>query len=254
MIDAHTHLFFNEFKDDFKNVVDRAREAGIQYLINVGTNDDTSLQAIELAQQYDFMYATVGVHPNEANNVKPHALVQFGEWLEEEPKVVAVGEIGLDYYRNTVPHAVQRETLIQFFGIAERHKRPIVLHIRDAYEDTIKILRDYFQPPIRGMAHCFSGTPDHMEELVQLGLYVSFAGPVTYPKNDTLREAARRCPVTRILVETDAPYLPPQSLRGKRNEPSYVLETARQIASLKGMSEEAFGKQMVENARHLFGF
>jgi TatD DNase family protein len=129
-----------------------------------------------------------------------------------------------------------------------------VLHSRDAYDDVIQMLKDFFPPPIRGMAHCFSGTPDHMEQMVHLGLHVSFAGPVTYKKNDALREAVQSCPLNRILTETDAPYLPPQSMRGKRNEPMFMVETVKQIADLKGIDPDELGNQTLRNAEHLFGF
>ena len=253
LIDAHTHLHFPDFQNDLEEVMDRAEKAGVRYFINTGTNNETSWQAIELARKYPRMYAAVGVHPHESHKVPPHELAEFDELLKD-PKVVAVGEIGLDYFRNLSPAASQRQTLINFFKMAERYQKPIVLHIRDAYDDMIQMLRDFFKLPIHGMSHCFSGTAEQMEQLVHLGLHISFAGPVTYPKNDALREAVRLCPLNRILVETDAPYLPPQSMRGKRNEPGFMVETARQIAEVKGLTLEKFSEQVLGNARHLFGF
>ncbi len=252
MIDAHTHLFFEQFQGDLENVVARAHDAGVHYFLNAGTTNDTSFQAIELSKKYESMYATVGIHPNDAHLATPEGLAEIEEWLTE-PKVVAIGEIGLDYYHKETSPTVQRQVLINFFKIAERHKRPMVLHIRDAYDDIIQMLRDFFHPPVSGMSHCFSGTIDHLEQLVHLGLHISFAGPVTYPKNDALREAAKLCPINRILVETDAPYLPPQPMRGKRNEPAFMKETASCLAAIKGMPLEEFGKKTLENARNLFG-
>lgn len=252
LVDAHTHLHFPEFKDDLEATIRRARDAGLQYLINVGTDNETSWQAVDLAKRYDFMYATAGVHPHEAGRMSRAALVEFDD-IVREPKVVGIGEVGLDYYRNLSPKNVQHDVLINFFKIAERFKKPLILHIRDAYDDAIKMLRDYFHPPIAGMAHCFSGNEKHLEELVQLGFYISYSGTVTYPKSDALRETVKLCPASRILVETDAPYLAPQPMRGKRNEPSFVLETAKRVAELKGMTADSLGEHVVENTRKLFG-
>ncbi len=252
LIDAHTHLHFPELESDLDGVLDRAQKAGVKYFINTGTNADTSWKAIQLAQKYPFIFAAIGIHPNESHHVPPNELADFDE-LIKEPKVVAVGEIGLDYYRNESPPATQRQVLTNFFKIAERYQKPIVLHIRDAYDDVIRMLRDFFKPPIRGMSHCFSGTLDQMDQLIHLGLHISFAAPVTYPKNDALREAAKLCPMHRIFVETDAPYLPPQSFRGKRNEPAYLIETAKKIAEVKQISLEELAGQVLGNARELFG-
>ena len=252
LLDAHTHLHFPDFTEGVDEILARAEKAGVKYFLNTGTNNPTSWQAIEFAKKYPNVYAAIGVHPNESYQVPPHELAEFDEMVQE-PKVVAIGEIGLDYYRNTSPPASQRETLTNFFKIAERYKKPIVLHIRDAYDDVIHMLKDFFKPPIHGMSHCFSGTLEHMEQLVQLGLHISFAAPVTYPKNDALREAVKLCPAHRIFVETDAPYLPPQSMRGKRNEPSYLVETAKQVADIKQMSLEDLSAQLLKNAHELFG-
>lgn len=252
MIDAHTHLFFPQFANEIDAIVKRAQDAGVKYFLNVGTTNDTSALCVELAKKYECMYATVGIHPTEAHMLNQENLVELENWLKE-PKVVGIGEVGLDFYHKEVTPAKQRETLISFFRVADRTKKPLILHIRDAYDDIIKMMKDYFHPPIPGMSHCFSGTPEHMMQLVQLGLHISFAGPVTYPKNAELREAARMCPLNRILVETDAPYLPPQSMRGKRNEPAFMRETALKVAEIKGMGLEEFSKQTLDNASRLFG-
>lgn len=254
MIDTHAHLYFPDFEKDMEVVLERAHQAGITHFINIGTNRDTSEQAIRLAKAHESMYAAVGIHPNEVGLMSQEDLPKFEEWVLEEPKVVALGEIGLDYYRNRAPEALQRQILINFFKMAERHKKPVVLHIRDAYEDVIRLVPDFFELPVRGVAHCFSGTPEDAEKMIQLGFHLSFAGQVTYPKNDLLREAVQICPPHRLMIETDAPYLPPQSVRGKRNEPCYIVETLRSVAELKQMSAEDLGRQVFENAKSLFGF
>lgn len=252
MIDSHAHLFFPDFEHDLGDVIHRAKESGIRYVINAGTNRDSSAAAVQLAKDYPGMFALVGVHPNEATLTTSEELGEFETWLDGEPKVLGIGEVGLDYYRKQVSTAIQRQTLINFLKIAERHQCPIVLHIREAYEDVIQIVRDSFYTPLRAVSHCFSGKPEDAERLIQLGFCLSFSGSVTYPKNDALRESVRLCPLTRLFVETDSPYLAPQAMRGKRNEPSFLLETMRQVAEIKELSLEALSRQMLANARGLF--
>src|SRR3989338_2096213 len=147
--------------------------------------------------------------------------------MAEHPKVVAIGEIGLDYYRNLSYQQIQKEVVVRFLELAKKKNLPIVLHIRDTYPEMIAILKENCEQPVKGVCHCFSGTRSHAEEMLRLGLYISFSGPVTYKKNDELREIAKMCPNDRILIETDAPYLPPEGFRGKRNEPAFLLKTAR---------------------------
>jgi len=251
LIDSHAHLQFPEFKTDYEDVIKRAQEAGVEYFLIPGTNNDTSWQAIEFAKKYDFCYAAVGIHPHEARRIPDKEMMEFEGWLKD-PKVVAVGEIGLDFYRNLASPVEQRQTLINFFTIAMRTKKPIILHVRDAYPDMIQILKDHMRQPVKGLIHCFSGTSQDLEQLVVLGLSISFSATVTYPKTVELREAVKICPLDRILIETDSPYLPPQSKRGKRNEPAYVAETAATIAEIKGISVEELGERTVKNFCSLF--
>lgn len=252
LVDTHIHLHFPEFQADFEQVIKRAKGAGVQFFIDVGTDLDSSKQAIAIAERYDFVYATVGIHPHDAKDAAPEDMRQLGE-LAKHPKVIAIGEVGLDFFRNLSPEPVQRELLIQFFDMAKQTNLPLVLHIREAYEATIELLKANFKSPIRAVSHCFSGTVEIMEALIQLGLFISFAGPVTYKKNDGLREAVKACPVDRILIETDAPFLAPQAHRGKRNEPAFLAETARWIADLKGISVTELGERTLKNSETLFG-
>jgi len=185
-------------------------------------------------------------------DAKPEDMREL-EVLAKHPKVVAIGEVGLDFYRNLSPEEIQKKLIVQFFEMAKRTHLPLVLHIREAYEAMIELLRRHFQPPIRAVSHCFAGSVEIMKTLLDLGLFISFAGPVTYKKNDALREAVRACPLDRILIETDAPFLAPQGSRGKRNEPGFIMETAQRIADLKGISLERLGEAVLRNAEILFG-
>jgi TatD DNase family protein len=252
LIDTHVHIHFPDFKGETDVFLDRARQAGVHAFVNVGTDVATSKEAIKIAEQHKFVFATVGIHPHDAKNASDEELQEI-ENLSKHEKVVAIGEVGLDYYKNHSPRDIQKKVLVAFFDMAKRTDLPLVLHIRDAYEEMIELLKAHFEPPIRAVSHCFSGTPEVMEELLALGLFISFAGPVTYKKNDALREAARLCPDDRIVVETDAPFLAPQAYRGKRNESSFMIETAKRIAELKGISLEEFGERSSRNAETLFG-
>ena len=278
LVDTHTHVHFPDFQGDFDQVLDRAQKAGVRFLVNVGTGLESSQKSIELAERFDFVYATVGVHPHDVESATPEDLRRLAG-LAKHKKVVAIGEVGLDFYspplnkpadppfylvekanlpssvadRNFSTRETQEKLLIQFFEMAKMTNRALGLHIREAFGEMIALLKTHFTPPIRAVSHCFSGTPEIMQKLVELGLYISFAGPITYKKNDTLREAAKRCPEDRILVETDAPFLAPQAWRGKRNEPAYLSETARTIAELRGVSLDRFSEMTLRNAERLFG-
>ncbi|MBI4368441.1 MAG: TatD family hydrolase [Candidatus Omnitrophica bacterium] len=251
-VDTHAHLHFPEFQSDFDQVMTRAQTAGVRFFVNVGTDLASSKQAIALAERFNFVYATVGIHPHDAQKATPEDMCELAG-LAKHPKVVAIGEVGLDFYRNLSPEAVQRKVVIQFFEMAKQANLPLVLHIRDAYEAMIELLKEHFQPPVRAVSHCFAGTRAVMEELLKLGLYISFAGPVTYKKNDALREVVSACPENRILLETDAPFLAPQAHRGKRNESAFMAETAGRVAELKRLSVDQLSTVTSQNAEALFG-
>ncbi len=250
-VDTHVHLHFPDFQVDFKEVVERARQAGVRFFVNVGTDLKSSREAIAIAEKYDFVYATVGIHPHDVERATPEDMCQLAG-LAKHPKVVAIGEVGLDFYRNLSPENVQRKLIVQFFEMAKQANLPLVLHIREAYEAMIELLNAHVTPPIRAVSHCFSGNREIMEILVELGLFISFAGPVTYKKNDALREAVQACPEDRLLIETDAPFLAPQAHRGKRNEPAFMMETARFIAELRGISIEKLSQIISRNSETLF--
>lgn len=251
LADTHVHLHFPEYDTDREAVIERARGAGVGLFINIGTDLGSSQDAAALARRYEFVYATVGIHPHDAKDAKEE---DFGglERLLHESKVVAVGEVGLDFFRNLSPPQTQRKVLSRFFEIHRKSRKPLILHVRDAYQEMKEQLLAEIGPAVEGVLHCYSADKETMKDFLDLGLYISFAGPLTYKKNDALREAFRACPLDRLLLETDAPFLPPQSKRGGRNESSYLLETAKLGAELRKTPLEELGAVTTANARRIF--
>ncbi len=250
--DTHVHLHFPDYEEDREEVIRRSREAGVEGFINVGTDVPSSNASLALAEKYDFIWATAGVHPHDVKDASPEVLADI-EKILENPKVVAIGEVGLDFFRDHSPHEKQKEILRKFMAMYRKTGKPLVLHCRDAYEDLIALLKEEAKPPFRGIIHCFSADKPVMTRLLDLGFHISFAGPLTYKKNDALREACQACPKDRLLLETDAPFLPPQSVRGKRNESSFMIETAKVAAEMQGMALPELGEQTSRNARQAFG-
>ena len=250
-IDTHVHLHFPDYEDELPEVLSRAKKAGVEFFINVGTDVESSEQSLALSEQNDFIFATAGIHPHDASKADASSFEALTEILQN-PRVVAIGEVGLDFYRDHSPHDVQKEVLRKFFAIHQKIKKPLVIHCRDAYEALLELLAAEMKPPYHGVMHCFSSDREMMMRFVDLGFYISFAGPLTYKKNDVLREACKACPMDRLLLETDAPFLPPQSMRGKRNEPAFLMETARTAAELHKVSLTKLADQTSANARKVF--
>jgi TatD DNase family protein len=250
LIDSHCHLDSNQFDPDREAVIERAQAAGITKMVAIGTgNGPPDLEAgIRLADKYDFFYATVGVHPHDASKEFDD---QHLSELARHPKVIAVGEIGLDYHYDFSPRETQREVFIRQMKIAAAAKKPIVIHTREAWDDTIATIRDHWNPALGGIMHCFSGTPEQAKQALDLGFYLSFGGIVTFPKALDIQESARACPADRILIETDAPYLAPVPKRGKRNEPAFMIETVRKLAQLRGVSEQSIAESTTANFHRL---
>jgi TatD DNase family protein len=246
LIDSHCHLDSDQFDQDRESVIERALAAGITNMVAIGTgNGPPDLEAgIRLADKYEAFYATVGVHPHDAS--KPFD-EQHLSALTQHPKVIAIGEIGLDYHYDFSPREAQREVFIQQMKIAATAKKPIVIHTREAWDDTISTIRDHWNPALGGIMHCFSGNPDQAKQALDLGFYLSFGGIVTFPKALEIQESARTCPADRILIETDAPYLAPVPKRGKRNEPAFMIETVRKLAQLRGVSEQSIAESTTTN-------
>ena len=252
LIDTHAHIHDPRFDADREAVIDRARSVGVEVMVTVGTDLENSRAAIALAEQHSCVYATVGVHPHEVKGLASEALTELSA-LARHPRVVAYGEIGLDYYYDYSPRDLQRERLRDQLEIARSLDLPLVLHTRDAQEDTLAILAaEWKDRP--GVFHCFTGDPTYATEALKLGFMVSFSGIVTFPKATELRRAVRVVPLDRLLVETDCPYLAPVPHRGQRNEPAYLPAVVKMIATEKNpVSFADIARVSADNARHLFG-
>lgn len=276
LIDVHTHTQFVAFKDDFKEVIQRALDAGI-WMVNVGTQKDTSLKAIKIANKYsEGVYATVGIHPihtdksfhdkqelggdDEFTSRGEEFDYEYYKKLVQDKKVVAIGECGLDYYHNRgnqilnlKSQKLQKETFISQVELACEVKKPLMIHCREAYEDLIEILNTKYEilntPP--GVMHFFSGTKEDAKKLLDMGFYFSFGGVITFTRD--YDEIVKMIPINRILSETDAPYVTPAPYRGKRNEPIYIIEVVKKLAEIKDVSFEETRERIFENARRVFG-
>jgi len=249
LVDSHCHLDNPQFDPDRDAVIERALSAGVERMVVIGTGDGPpDLEpGIRLADRYQSVYATVGVHPHDASKATLDTYKHLRELLKH-PKVVALGEIGLDYHYDHSPRDVQREAFLEQMLIAGEARKPIVIHTREAWEDTIALLEVYWKPTgLAGIMHCFSGGPTEAQRCLDLGFHLSFGGIVTFPKAADVQEAARSTPANRILVETDAPYLAPVPYRGKRNEPAFVAQTARKLAELRGVTPEEIARITTEN-------
>jgi TatD DNase family protein len=250
LIDSHAHIQLDRFDADREAVLERAQAAGVHAILVIGFDLETSRGAIELAEKYDQIYATVGMHPHDARDLDDETVRIFRD-LAAHPKVVALGEMGLDYYRDLSPRPIQKGAFERQLDLAEELNLPIVIHNREAYHDILPILGAR-RGKIRGVMHCFSGDVEIMHQSLALGFYIGIGGPVTYRKSDALQEVARKVPADALLVETDCPWLAPQFRRGKRNEPAYVRATAEKIAGLRGISLEAIGEMTTQNFEDLF--
>lgn len=240
LIDSHCHLDSADFNEDREAVIERALAAGIDHLMAIGTgNGPPDLEAgVRLADRYPAFYATAGVHPHDAAKARPDDFKRLAELLAN-PKVLAVGEIGLDYHYDFSPRDVQKSVFIEQMAIAAQAQKPIVIHTREAWDDTLVLIEQYWTPhSIGGIMHCFSGGPEEARRAIELGFYLSFGGILTFPKALAVQESAKIAPLDRILLETDAPYLAPVPQRGKRNEPAFMVHTARKLAELRGQSYE----------------
>ncbi len=250
LTDSHCHLDDRQFDPDREQTIERARAAGVERMMAIGTGSGPpDLEAaLRLARQYLFIYATVGVHPHDAAKATPETFTAL-ESLAAEEKVLAVGEIGLDYHYDFSPRDVQAAVFIEQLKLAGRAEKPIVIHTREAWEDTLRLLREHWSGG--GIMHCFSGGPAEARQALDLGFHLSFGGVLTFPKAETLREAARATPEDRLLVETDAPYLAPVPKRGKRNEPAFMVETVRRLAEVRGVTPERIAEATTRNFERL---
>ncbi|MFA5063030.1 MAG: TatD family hydrolase [Candidatus Omnitrophota bacterium] len=251
LVDTHCHLDFPEYDQDRDEVISRAKEQGVGYIIDIGSSLEGSRRALELAQKYESIYATAGIHPHEADSFTLEVEKEIRS-LAKDKKVVGIGEIGLDYFKNFSKPANQLPLFTRMLKVAKDFNLPIVIHTREAQADTLKILREVM--PIKAVIHCFSGDENFLNECLDLGFLISFACNVTYKKAENLRGIIKLASLDRLLLETDAPYLSPEGFRGKRNEPVQVRLLAEFIAKLKGIRLEEVAKITTENARRLFNF
>jgi TatD DNase family protein len=252
LIDTHAHLEMREFNDDRDEVIRRAKDAGVEYIVTIGTTVESSRDAVLLADKYDFIYAAVGIHPHETKDIL-HPAYEVIRHFAKHKKVVAYGEVGLDYYYEHSQRSVQQRRFRDMLREARELGLPVIVHDRDAHEDTLRILSEEWDPALGGVMHCFSGDIDFARRVMDLGFYLSIAGPVTFPKAQALRDTVKAIPIERLLVETDAPYLAPQAFRGKRNEPACVRHAAEEIAKVKGLSFDDVARITSFNAMQLFG-
>lgn len=253
LIDTHAHLDDEKLSADLPDVLRRAAEAGVVQIVTVATTAPSSAASVSLAIQHPSLFASVGIHPNQAAEAAP------GAWdevlaLVNHPRVVAVGETGLDRHWDFTPFPLQEEYFARHLELARRSGKPVVIHCREADADVLRMLHEDFERhgPLRGVMHSFVGDAAMAERCLAMGLHLSFAGMVTYKNAGPLREVAARVPLAHLLVETDSPYLAPIPMRGRRNEPAFVVHTAACLAGLRGISLETFGEQTTANARALF--
>jgi len=252
LIDSHIHLTDRKFARDLDRVLDRARDAGIEQLICIAEDLATSRQTVALARRHPCLKATVGLHPHHERSLKPEALGELRR-LAGEPGVVAIGEVGLDYHYPDFSRDRQRRALVEQARLAGELRLPLVLHCRDAYGDLIDLFEREKALASRGVVHCFSGTFEDARRLLDLGFYLGVGGAISYPNAGRLRETLKRTGLDRLVLETDAPYLPPQRKRGRRNEPSYLKFTAKELADLTGFTYQDVARITTCNARRLYG-
>ena len=255
-IDSHAHVDGTEYDADRDEVMARAREAGVRAILNVGTGDPQSgdlERAVEVAAQYEGVYAAVGVHPHDARLFDEEAAARVSALATSTERVIAWGEIGLDYHYDNSPREVQRKVFARQLRMARRLKLPVIIHSRAADDETVEILRAEWDGAERGgIMHCFGGSNEMAASVLELGFMISFAGNVTFKKAELLREVARRIPLERLLIETDCPFLTPVPFRGRRNEPAHVVETARCLAQLRGLEVAEFGRITTANFQRFF--
>ncbi len=247
--DTHAHIFWNNFDEDRLAVIERAREAGVSRMLVVGTDLETSKQCFELCAQHEGLYPTAGIHPHDAESASPEILAEIRALCSRED-CVAVGETGLDYFKEYSPAALQRDNFRFHLKLARELDKPVIIHCRDAHADTLKLVQEY--PGVRGVMHCYTMGVEELPGYLEAGLYISFSGVVTFPKNVENRAAAAAVPEDRLLVETDCPFLAPQGKRGKRNEPALVALTLAHIAEVRGVETEALAIVTSANAERLF--
>jgi len=253
LFDSHNHLYARDYDADRDAVIERARGVGVVGMVCVAEDVETGRRCVELASRYPEVYAAVGLHPHKAREDTDEHYAALRELAQAEKKVVAIGEVGLDYHYEHSPREAQRDTFRRYLRLAHELGLPLIIHCREAHDDSLGILREAQHGPYRGVMHCYSGTAEEAQALLELGFHISLAGPLTFKNARKPCEVAAAVPIERLLIETDAPYLAPQRVRGKRNEPAYVTDVAQKLAEIKKLSVEDVGRITTRNARVLFG-
>lgn len=253
LVDTHCHLDFADFDADREDAIKRAAVAGVIYMINVASSIEGSGKSVDLASKYDPIYASVGIHPHDAKEASDGALAGLRD-LAKNKKVVAIGEVGLDYYRDLSPRSIQQDVFRKFIGLAKETTLPLIIHCREAQEDLLRILKEEATPPVNGVVHCFPSDKEFLRDVLDMGLHVSFTCNITFKNAPALRQMVKELvPLDKLLLETDAPFLAPETFRGKRNEPSYLTYLAQEIAGLKGITAEDIARVTSWNSKRLFG-
>ncbi|NLJ72114.1 MAG: TatD family hydrolase [Syntrophomonadaceae bacterium] len=250
-IDSHAHIQDSKFKNDLADILKRAKEADVEKIICVGYDYNSSYEAVNLAKKYEEVYAVIGIHPHDAKSYTEEIAAKLFD-LAKEPKVVAIGEMGLDFYRDLSPRDVQADVFRAQIKLAQELYKPIVIHDRDAHNEVLKIVKEEKAGKNEGVMHCYSGHVPLAIEFMKLGFYISIAGPITYKNARKTQEVAAKIPLDKMLIETDCPYLTPEPYRGKRNEPSYVVEVAKKIGELRGKTADEIGYMTSLNTKKLF--
>lgn len=250
IIDTHAHLTDPKFDEDREEVLKRAFGAGIGKIIEIACETSIWDKALEFSKK-DNIYVSYGIHPHEAQHAADADFEKLEQQLLKEEKNIAVGEIGLDYHYDFSPRHIQREVFFRQFDMALKLNKPVIIHCRSAYEELLTILKNYDKLP-KGVIHCYSGTPEQAKEYTELGFFLGVDGPVTFPKSDKARQTVAETDISKLLIETDCPYLAPQKYRGKRNEPAYIVETLKEVASVKNISYDEAMKITSRNALTLF--
>jgi len=251
LVDSHAHLDLPEFNDDREGVIKRAKENGVGCILTVGINLESCRDAIKLADSYDFVYASIGIHPHDSKDIKKGTYAVLRS-LASNKKILAYGEIGLDFYRNLTPRDIQIKRFREQINLACELNLPIIIHCRDAHKETLGILREEKTDNLGGIIHCFSGDYSFAKNCIDMGFHISIPGTVTFPRAVELHDVVKRLPLSNMLIETDCPFLTPVPYRGKRNEPMFVTYVAERIATLKGVQPEYVAEITSQNFRTLF--
>lgn len=251
LFDTHAHLDDEQFAEDQQAVIQRAQQAGVGLIVNVGYNISSARHTVELTKKYDFVYGAVGMHPHDAKDLNEESLAALRE-MAQESRIVAVGEIGLDYYYDFSPREKQQQVFRQMLRLAKELRLPVIIHDREAHEDTWRIVQEENAAEVGGIFHCYSGSWPWAQEIIKQGFYIALGGTVTFKNAKKAVEVAQKIPLESLLLETDCPYLAPVPYRGKRNEPAFVAEVANTIAALRGITTEELAAITTENGKRVF--